>query len=149
MRSAFRHLLSSICDKFRITSTIEIYTDGSSKDGWGAWAYVISRTGKRVTENSKAIRRANSNTMEFQAAIEALKSLPENSKVILYSDSRILVDTMKSGVGPHAYKEQIEMLLQLGQLHKIQWQWIKAHNGNKWNERCDELCILSRNSNRS
>lgn len=129
---------------FKNFSVLEIYTDGSSKDGVGSWAFVISRRGKCVVEKSGRIRRANNNTMEFQAAIEALDFLSEPSKITLFSDSRILVDTMKFGDGPHAHQDQIDKLAELNQKHKIEWRWIKAHNGHKFNERCDELCTLAR-----
>ena len=94
----------------KITKVLEIYTDGSSKGAYGSWAYVISRSGKCISESSGRIRRANSNTMEFQAAIEALTAIPVKSRVILYSDSRVVVDTMKFGNGPRAHEVQIESL---------------------------------------
>ncbi|MGE3974546.1 MAG: ribonuclease H [Bdellovibrionales bacterium] len=123
---------------------LEIYTDGSHKGGYGSWAYLITRRGKCVTETSGRIRHANSNTMEFQAVIEALSSIPENSKVTLFSDSKILIDAMKFGEGPPAFQTQLQILKGLNEKHDIQWQWVKAHNGNKFNERCDELCTLAR-----
>jgi ribonuclease HI len=125
-------------------SRLEIYTDGSSKDGFGSWAYLISRHGKCISEKAGRIRCANSNTMEFQAAIEALQALPESSNITLFTDSKILVDTMTFGKGHSSFQTQIDSLLQLTQKHHIQWKWIKAHNGNKFNERCDELCTLIR-----
>jgi ribonuclease HI len=125
---------------------LEIYTDGSSKAGMGSWAYVICRRRNCIEEKSGRIRGATSNVMEFQAAIEALSAIPPKSKVTLYSDSRILVDAMKFGNGPRAYQAQIDVLAQLSQKHKISWQWVKAHNANKFNERCDELCAIARGS---
>ena len=129
---------------FRNFSVVEIYTDGSSKGAFGSWAYIISRHGKCIIENSGRVRRANSNNMEFQAAIEALSSVPLNSKVILFSDSRILVDAMNFGKSPRAHQTQIDILKQLNEKHKIAWRWVKAHSGNSLNERCDELCTLAR-----
>lgn len=82
--------------------------------------------------------------MEFQAAIEALSFVPENSNVTLFSDSRILVDAMKKGDPLRAHQAQIEALRRFNDKHTIKWQWVKAHNGNKLNERCDELCTLAR-----
>ena len=130
----------------KIGKSLEIYTDGSSKGAFGSWAYVVARGRKCISENSGRVRRANSNTMEFQAAIEALTSIPANSKAILYSDSRVLVDAMKFGDGPRAHQGQIEVLKRLCDQHQVKWQWVKAHNGNKLNERCDELCTLARNT---
>jgi ribonuclease HI len=124
----------------------EIYTDGSSKNGVSSWAYVISKRGKIVREKSGTARRAGNNAMEFQAVIEALSSVRENSKIVLYSDSKILIDAMIEEKGPAAFRNQIEILLALKAKHKISWRWIKAHNGNEFNERCDRLCAEARNN---
>lgn len=137
-------LFERVLNIVRNFSVLEIYTDGSSKDGYGSWAYVISKRGKCLIEKSGRVRGTNSNTMEFQAAIEALKSIAENSKVTLFSDSRILVDTMKFGDGPNAHRAQVDVLEILNQRHQIKWQWVKAHSGHKFNERCDELCKMAR-----
>ncbi|MEK6628678.1 MAG: ribonuclease H [Bdellovibrionota bacterium] len=142
LTAIYRRLLNNV----RNSSTLEIYTDGSSKGGVGSWAYVISQNGKCIVENSGRIRRANSNSMEFQAAIEALSFVPENSNVTLFSDSRILVNAMKYGEPLSAHQPQIDTLMGFNDKHTIKWQWVKAHNGNKLNERCDELCTLARNS---
>lgn len=125
-------------------SRLNIYTDGSSKNGFGSWAYVISRRGQSIIENSGCVRRANCNAMEFQAAIEALNIVSKKTNITLYSDSRILVDAMKNGRGPRAYQTQFDTLARLNQKHNITWQWVKSHNGNKFNERCDKLCTLAR-----
>ncbi len=145
MQFIFTAIYRYIMNIVRNYSELEIYTDGSSKAKVGSWAYVISRNGKCIVENSGRIRRANSNSMEFQAAIEALSFIKDNSKVTLFSDSRVLIDAMKYGVEPHAHEAQIEELMRLNDKHTIKWTWVKAHNGNKWNERCDELCSLARN----
>ena len=129
---------------------LEIYTDGSFKNGRGAWAYVVVRRGKVIREASGLVKQVGSNRMEFQAAIEALRSLKKKSKVKIYSDSRILIDAVTLATPvlkkdrPHPYAEQIQIIAKLQQGHSISWQWIKAHSGIKHNERCDELCIQAR-----
>lgn len=139
-------LLNSWVKTVRRSSELEIYTDGGSKDAVGSWAYVVSRNGKLIAEKSGKLRRGSSNVMEFQAAIEALKSVPQNSMITLFSDSRILIDAMTAGEGPRAFQNQIATLLSLSRKCNVRWQWIKAHNGNKLNERCDELCISARST---
>lgn len=136
--------MSSLANWFQRSPELEIYTDGSSKDGIGSWAFVISRKGKVLSEKSGRMRRANSNAMELQAAIEALKAVPQGSKINLFSDSRILVDAMQTGEGPSAFQGQISALLSLVGNCNIKWHWVKAHSGNKLNERCDELCVAAR-----
>jgi ribonuclease HI len=135
----------------------EVYTDGSFKEGRGSWAYVIVRKGKILRESSGRARKTASNPMEFQAAIEALKSLPAGARITLYSDSRILIDTstlwmgewksagwLKKNGRPIPYVDQIKELEILNGSRRIAWKWVKAHSGDSYNERCDELCILAR-----
>jgi ribonuclease HI len=130
---------------FKSFKVLDIYTDGSHKNGIGSWAYVVSRRKKSISEDFGCLNKANSNFMEFQAAIEALSAIPKKSVVNLHSDSRILVDAMTLGKEPRANQEQILALKHLCELHKVTWKWVKAHNGNKLNERCDALCISARN----
>ena len=144
MKTLFSRTKNRILNKTIGSRELQVYTDGSSKDEVGSWAYLIVQNGKLIAENSGRIRQGNSNVMEFQAAIEALSALPENSKARVYSDSSILVQAMKALEQPPAFRTEIEALLELSQKHSIQWQWIKGHNGNRYNERCDELCKLAR-----
>ena len=95
--------------------------------------------------------------MEFRAAVEALTWLPLSSQVTLYSDSRILVDTLnqwrhlwkaagwlKKRERPIPNVDYIKVLDSLSDKHSVVWQWVRAHSGLKYNERCDELCIQVR-----
>lgn len=83
--------------------------------------------------------------MEFQAAIEALKSLPSPSVATIRTDSRELIKVFtKPRKRPAANIDQIQLLDFLILKHKISWKWIKAHSGEPHNERCDSLCIAAR-----
>jgi ribonuclease HI len=126
--------------------SFEIYTDGSFKKGRGSWAYVIVQDGQVLREDSGSERKTSSNFMEFQAAIEALSSLPHGFDGSLFSDSRILIDamTLPRPQRPLAFAEQFAALDELCQCRTISWLWVKAHAGNIYNERCDELCLLAR-----
>lgn len=130
---------------FPLNRSFEIYTDGSHKGKWGSWAFVIVQNGRTLHEACGRVRKTNSHRMEFQAAIEALTYLKPGTQARLYSDSRILIDSvLKPEPGPQVNQDQIDQLTQLRQLHTIQWQWVKAHFGVKYNERCDQLCIQAR-----
>jgi ribonuclease HI len=137
----------------------EIYTDGSFKHGKGAWAFVISRKGLIICEDSAAQKKTSSNRMEFQAAIEALKALPQNSRARLYTDSRVMLEALEKSARwsangwvknqgqPIPEVDLIRELHTLQQQHRIEWRWVKAHSGIEFNERCDELCIRARTRN--
>lgn len=135
------------------TTNLQIYTDGSHKNRYGAWAFIIVRDGSIVLEKSSRVTQTSSNQMEFQAAIEALKVLLEGTTATFYSDSRILIDTMtlwsadwkangwvKKNGRPIPYVEQIIELNTLSEKHNLTWKWVRSHAGITFNERCDELC---------
>lgn len=139
----------------------EIHTDGSFKNGIGSWAYVITfkswNKERLFQEKAASQKKTSSNRMEFQAAIEALKALPPNSRAHLYSDSQILVHTMNTQIvewrSLNWLKQNgraipnvdlVKVLDELNRQHQVTWKWIKAHSGIPHNERCDELCIRAR-----
>ncbi len=142
--------------------TYEIYTDGSSKNGWGSWAYVILEgpgfrgQQKFLIEAAARERRADCHRMEFQAAIEALRVVPRGSKGFLYSDSRILIEAIQSlprwrrqhwrqASGRAIFNlEQVRILAQLLSVRQIECRWIRGHAGIRGNERCDHLCREAR-----
>jgi ribonuclease HI len=137
--------------------TFEIYTDGSLKKGRGSWAYVIVQSGLVIKEASGRAKKTTCNRMEFQAAIEALQTLPPGSQVTLYTDSRNLIDTVtiwsiewkqlgwiKKNSRSIPCLDLILILDALNESHQIEWRWVRAHSGVEFNERCDQLCIDAR-----
>ena len=129
---------------------LEVFTDGSFKNGRGSWAYVIVNRGVVLQENSGLARKTNSLRMELRAGIEALGALRVMNRAgtaIVFSDSRTVVDAMKAGrdvlqVRPNA--DLLNELLALSRVSNVEWRWIKAHSGHVYNERCDQLCVLAR-----
>jgi ribonuclease HI len=123
----------------------DIYTDGSHKGKWGSWAFVIVQENKIILESSGRSQKTNSHRMEFQAAIEALRKVPVSAQVCLYTDSRELI---KSLTNENAHTtindDQILILNELKMKYNISTQWVKAHSGILYNERCDQLCSLAR-----
>ncbi len=127
------------------TTELHIYTDGSQKGKWGSWAFVITQKGKIIHEASGCESKTNSNRMEFQAAIEALTYLKAGARARLYSDSRILISAVNSAhERPQTNEDQLVVLDELITTRYIKWIWVKAHSGNRFNERCDELCVMAR-----
>ena len=83
--------------------------------------------------------------MEFQAAIEALKFLKKGAQADFYCDSKILVDCFNPcQIRPHISADQLRTIDALLINRNISWNWVKAHSGISYNERCDELCIQAR-----
>jgi ribonuclease HI len=137
---------------------VTIYTDGActGNPGAGGYAAVLLSEGKR-REISGGFARTTNNRMELTAAIEALKLLPQASRVKLYSDSKYLVDAVNLGwarrwkanrwrrsskepaLNPDLWAE----LLRLLDRHQVQLIWVRGHAGNRENERCDRLSVAA------
>ena len=133
---------------------VTIYTDGACRGnpGKGGYGVVLMYNGK-VKELSGGEAETTNNKMELTAAIEGLKALKEPCEVELYSDSKYLTDAINKGWvfswkengwkksdGKKALNIELwEKLLELMEIHKVEYIWVKGHNGTEYNERCDEL----------
>jgi len=136
------------------TKDVEIYTDGacSGNPGPGGYGAVIIYKNKR-REISQGFKITTNNRMEILAVIEALKILNRPCNINLYSDSKYLIDAITKGWlkkwqenNWHRNKKDSVLnidlwkeLLNLLELHNINFIWVKGHNNNKENERCDFL----------
>jgi len=89
--------------------------------------------------------------MELLAAIVALESLKFPGSVVrLYTDSKYLVDAVNKGwlfsweKKNFAKKKNPDLwirFLNVYRKHKVSFIWIKGHNENPENERCDRLAV--------
>lgn len=139
---------------------VELYTDGacSGNPGPGGWAYVLKHhaTGKERAASGAEPETTN-NRMELQAVIEGLSALKRPSVVDLYSDSKYVLDGLKSWI--HGWKKKgwktadkkpvknqdLWMALDaLSQLHDVRFHWIRGHNEHPENERCDRMAVEAR-----
>ena len=136
--------------------SVEIYTDGacSGNPGVGGWASVLlyEQHKKELYGNDK---ETTNNRMELTAVIEALKALKRPCNVTLYSDSKYVIDSInkdwvykweannwiKSDRKPALNTDLWKELLALLEVHRVKFVWVKGHNGNEYNERCDELAV--------
>ena len=136
---------------------IELYTDGACRGnpGHGGWAAILV-WGSYKKELSGGERITTNNRMELLAAIYGLMALREPCEVTLYSDSRYLVDAINLGWmqgwrenGWRRGKEELknpdlwQQLNSLLEKHRVEFVWVKGHNGHPYNERCDELACAA------
>ena len=132
---------------------VEIFTDGACKGnpGPGGWG-VILRMGKHEKELSGGDPETTNNRMEMTAAIRALNALTEPCEVVLHTDSRYVIDGITKWV--HGWKKKGWVnaskqpvrnadlwhdLIEAAKRHRIEWQWVKGHDGHVENERVDRL----------
>ncbi|MFB6215899.1 MAG: ribonuclease HI family protein, partial [Candidatus Aenigmatarchaeota archaeon] len=77
--------------------TLEIYTDGASRGNPGpaSYAYLIMKDSEEMTRGSGFLGKTTNNRAEYKAVIEALSKVrSENEKVVVNSDSRLVVNQM-------------------------------------------------------
>jgi len=132
---------------------IIIYTDGACKGnpGKGGWGVVIidNNISKELSGSSN---NTTNNIMEMTAAIEALSYFKSSKDILIFTDSKYVllgitewVHNWKSNNWVNKKKEQIKnktLWLELDRLndfHSVEWKWVKAHNGDRGNERADYL----------
>ncbi len=136
-----------------MSTLIEIFTDGacSGNPGPGGWAAIL-RAGSHEKEISGGEALTTNNRMEMQAAISALAALRQPSQVVLYTDSRYLLDGItqwlprwkargwKTSDNKPVKNEDLWRALDTqSQRHRVEWRWVRGHNDHVENERADAL----------
>jgi ribonuclease HI len=118
---------------------VEIFTDGACKGnpGPGGWG---------------ALLRMGHHEKELTGAIRALQALAEPCRVTLHTDSKYVLDGItrwvhgwqKNGWRTAARKPVLNAelwreLIEAVRPHRIEWVWVKGHDGHPENERVDAL----------
>lgn len=131
-----------------------VFTDGScyGNPGPGGWGLVYVRDGEIVAERHGADAQTTNNRMEFTALIEALRLLAPDDAVDVYTDSRLVVDTVTkwaAGWERRGWRRRdgevknLELVQEAYRLAnerpRARIMWIKAHDGSLWNEYADAL----------
>lgn len=131
---------------------ITIYTDGASAGNPGPGGYgVVLKSGRHRLEKSGGFRLTTNNRMELLAVIVGLEALKiPGSRVVVYTDSRYVADSVEKGWvfqwEAKAFKKKKNpdlwlRFLKIYRKHKVRFIWIKGHNNNPENERCDRLAV--------
>jgi ribonuclease HI len=132
---------------------VTIYTDGacSGNPGPGGWAAILYYNGHEK-ELSGGEKPTTNNRMELKAAIEGLNALKAPRSVVLYTDSRYVMDGLtkwlprwKANGWKTANKKPVKnedlwrILDDAASRHKVDWRWVEGHSGDPGNERADVL----------
>jgi ribonuclease HI len=134
------------------------YTDGACKGnpGPGGWG-VLLRSGTNEKELYGGEPGTTNNRMELTAVIQALSALKRPCAITLYVDSQYVLKGITEWLPGWKAKgwrtagktpvKNVELWQQLDELvrgggHRIDWQWVRGHNGDPGNERADALANL-------
>jgi len=145
---------------------IEVFCDGSAtiatKPGGFGWVLVVD--GVKHSEGNGHLERATNNDAEMEACIHGLTAAYKfihrpvdvlgrldpveivPPEVYLCSDSQIALGWAD---GTYRYKKNVntdryKLLLELVRRLNAKTQWVKGHDGNEHNERCDKLANMGR-----
>lgn len=139
--------------------TIYLYVDGACRgngkeNALGGYGIVlIDFDTKKKKEIKYACRGVTNNIMELRSVIDGLKILNKPLKVKIFSDSKYVVDAFNqkwifnwrrngwknASKNPVKNKELWEELWELTQKHECEFNWVKGHSTDVYNNRCDEL----------
>ncbi|MDO9400687.1 MAG: ribonuclease HI [Polaromonas sp.] len=134
---------------------VVIYTDGACKGnpGPGGWGVLLTTAGN-VKELFGGEMSTTNNRMEMTAVIEALAALKRPCRVTLHVDSQYVLKGMTEWIAGWkargwrtAAKQPVKNVdlwqkldaLVTGSGHKIEWIWVRGHDGDPGNERADVL----------
>ena len=137
-----------------MTDDVTIYTDGACSGNPGPGGYgVVLLSGKHRKEISEGFRLTTNNRMELLADIIGLEALKrEGTLVRLFTDSLYLVNAVNKGwlfgweMKRFAKKKNPDLwmrFLEVYRSHQVTLIWIKGHNNDPENERCDMLAVTA------
>jgi len=140
-----------------MTNTVEIFTDGacSGNPGPGGWG-VLLRCAGTEKELSGGEKATTNNRMELMAAIMGLESLTRPSEVKLYTDSQYVQKGITEWIHgwikrgwktadkqPVKNADLWQRLYEAKSRHKVDFIWVRGHNGHAENERVDALAVAA------
>ena len=135
---------------------VNVYTDGACLGNPGPGGYATLMVyGEKVKELSGGFRLTTITRMEMLAAIVGLESIKLKWRVVVWTDSKYLCDSVQQGwakrwrskgwvVKSGDKAKNIDLwirLLAVLEEHEVRFEWVKGHAGHPENERCDELSV--------
>ena len=127
-------------------SSYSAFTDGSSDNKNplrpGGSAYIIfDSQGNEVKRASKGFIGTSNNRMEVLAIISVVNSLPYGSSVTIHSDSQYSINVLSGRWQASMNLDQVALYRRLVAERniKVTFEWVRGHNGDEWNELCDQM----------
>lgn len=133
---------------------VRIFTDGacSGNPGIGGWGVVIIIDKKEPIFLNGGERHTTNNRMELMAAIQSILFFDKKNELEIFTDSKYLKDGIESWIykwkqngwktsNKKAVKNK-DLWIELDRVisnHNINWNWVKGHANNEFNEKADYL----------
>src|SRR5512143_3922785 len=136
--------------------SVIVYTDGGCSKNPGPGGYgVVLLLGDDRKELSGGYARTTNNRMELTACIKGLQALEQKCSVTVYCDSQYVVNGIEKGwarrwkqnnwkrneTDPAENSDLWSQLLDICEKHDVSFRWVRGHDGNEENERCDQLAV--------
>lgn len=136
---------------------VEIYTDGAASGNPGPGGYgVVMMAGHHRKELSEGFRHTTNNRMELLAVIRGLEALKRSDlQIRVYTDSRYVSDAVNQGWLENWKRRSFKKVknvdlwkkfIELYDIYRPEFIWVKGHADNKENERCDRLAVEASHS---
>lgn len=116
---------------------LNLYTDGSCKNGIGGCAWIIERDGTILKIGRKRIDGGCNSSVhaELLGIVQGLEDCPCNSLIDIYSDCQVAIGKITNGkLGNLGV-----IYNKVSQSKTIKYHWVKAHSDNIYNEMADSL----------
>ncbi len=149
---------AQVLERYEAGPTEGVFTDGActGNPGPGGWGAVWVKDGEAIDQRHGHEAQTTNNRMELTALIAAYEMLPRDEETTIYSDSNLCVQTInqwaagwkrngwqrgKRGKGkPVKNLELVKKAYHLSLARPLaRLEWIKAHDGSRWNEYADSL----------
>jgi ribonuclease HI len=134
-----------------------IYTDGSclGNPGPGGWGMIVVKQSGIITKEGGGTHNTTNNIMEMTAMDAALNYVRVNDGIFnIYTDSKYVKDGITTWIAGWKKKgwktatgqpvknkdvwESIDSVYQVVK-QRVTISWVKAHNGNEYNEKVDDI----------
>jgi ribonuclease HI len=133
---------------------VHVVTDGGARPNPGAagWGVLMRQSG-RYAINWGHWDMATNNAMEILAVTEALENIPDGMHVWVMTDSAYVKNGItqlvsnwirngwKNAGGVRVSNKSLwqKLIAAVGRMKRVEWSWVKAHNGRLLNECADML----------
>ncbi len=142
---------------------VTLFSDGACKGnpGPGGFGFILrDNASAKEVEGSGGASRTTNNRMELRAVIHGLELLKSPCAVKIVSDSQYVLKGLSewmpgwkrkgwktSTKAPVKNADLWKKLDALQQSHKLDFHWVRGHQGHAENERCDQLaCVAAENA---